>query len=90
MIELLLHILAFAYLFTGIVGVIAYWPTIKDLSYHKKPSANVASYLLWTITGLIAFLYAIFILPDILFVIVSGLNFLCCALIWILRMRIKN
>ena len=76
--ELLLNTLVVTYGATGIVALIGYWPTIKDLYHHKKPSANVSSYIIWTATCGIAFLYAMFILPDLLLRIVSGINFVAC------------
>ena len=69
--EILLKLLIFCYGGTIIIDVIAYWPTIKDL-YNKKPSANIASYVLWSAANGIAFAYSVFILPDLLFRIVSG------------------
>jgi hypothetical protein len=56
----------------------AYLPTIKDLYHHKKASANITSYALWTMTSCIGLLYAIFVLSDSLLRIVSGLHFLSC------------
>ena len=88
--EILLQTLTIAYAGVGVVALIAYWPTIKDLYYHKKPSANTVSYILWTTTTGIAFLYSLFILPDLLFRIVSGINFGACALVLFLRIRLKN
>jgi hypothetical protein len=87
--DIFLHVLIIAYAGVGVVGVIAYWPTIKDIYYRKKPSANVTSYSLWTITSGIAFLYSLFILPDLLFRIVSGTNFAACALILYLSLRLR-
>lgn len=87
--ELLLRLLIIAYASAGVIETIAYWPTIKDLYHHKKPSANITSYVLWTVTTGIAFLYSIFILPDLLFRIVSGLNFGACALIILLSINLK-
>ena len=87
--ELLLHVLIIAYASVGVIGIIAYWPTIKDL-YYKKPSANINSYALWTATSGIAFLYSLFILPDLLFRIVSGLNFGACALVLLLSINLRN
>ena len=84
----LLQLLAIAYAIDGIVSAIAYWPTIKDL-LNRTPSANTTSYVIWTITATITFLYSIFILSDGLFRFVSGMNFLACALIFILRMRLN-
>lgn len=88
--EFLLHGLVLAYGATGIVGVIAYWPTIKDLYHHKKKSANISSYVLWTSTGAIAFLYAIFILPDFLFIVVSGLHFFACLVVLVLSVGLSK
>ena len=88
--EILLQALTISYAVVGVVGFIAYWPTIKDLYHHKKPSANIVSYMIWTITTGIAFLYSLFILPDLLFRIVSGINFGACALVLFLRIRLKN
>jgi len=88
--EVLVWVLTLAYGATGIIGLIAYWPTIKDLYYHKKPSANIVSYILWTTTSGIAFLYALFILPNLLFIIVSGIGFGACALVLFLSIRLKN
>lgn len=88
--ELLLQILTIAYAGVGVVGFIAYWPTIKDLYRHKKPSANVPSYILWTATAAIAFLYGIFILPDLLFIIVSGMNFAAVAIVLFLSVRLEK
>lgn len=88
MADLLLQLLSLAYASVGIVSAIAYYPTIKDL-FKKKPSANVNSYLLWTITSTIAFLYSLIILDDLLFRFVSAVNFFACLLILILSLRIK-
>ncbi len=87
--ELLLHALIISYAGTGIIATVAYWPTIKDLYYHKKLSANLTSYILWTATSGITFLYSLFILPDLLFRVISGLNFGACALILLLSINLK-
>lgn len=89
MTEILLQILIFAYASVGVVATIGYIPTIKDLWFHKKMSANISSYIIWTACSGIAFLYALFILPDLLFRIVSGLNFASCALILLLSVALK-
>ncbi len=86
--EIFLEILILAYAGAGVLGLIGYWPTIKDL-YYKKPSANIPSYILWVITTGIAFLYGIFILPDILFILVSGANFVACVLVLCLAFALK-
>ncbi|MFA6437474.1 MAG: hypothetical protein WC242_00555 [Candidatus Paceibacterota bacterium] len=88
--EILLKLLIIAYAGVGVVSVIGYLPTIRDLYHHKKQSANISSYVLWTITGAIAFLYSLFILPDLLFIIVSGLSFASCAIVLFLSVRLRN
>ncbi|MBI2589018.1 hypothetical protein HYW35_02340 [Candidatus Saccharibacteria bacterium] len=88
--EILKQTLILAYAGVGVVGLIAYWPTIKDLYHHQKPSANVSSYAIWTATSGTGFLYSLFILPDLLFRIVSGINFGACALVPFLSIRLKN
>ena len=83
--EILTKILKIAYACVGVVGLIAYLPTIKDLYWHEKPSANTTSYIIWTVTSGITFLYSLFVLPDLLFRVVSGTNFGAIVLILILR-----
>lgn len=83
-----LYVLKIAYAGIGVVSLVAYWSTVHDL-LKKKPSANIASWTIWTTTSGIAFLYSIFILPDILFRIVSGIGFAACGLILVLRLQIK-
>ncbi len=87
--ELLLQFLIFAYASVAVIGIIGYIPTIKDLWHHKKMSANSTSYAIWTACSGISFLYSLFILPDVLFQIVSGLGFASCALILLLSVRLK-
>jgi len=89
--HLLLSILSVAYVFlAGVINIVAYLPTIKDLYHHKKASANVHSYWLWTLTGAITLLYSLFILPDLLFIIVSLLNFLACIIVLCARITLKE
>lgn len=86
--EILLKIIIVAYGATAIFDVIAYWPTIKDL-WHRQPSANTQSYILWSATAGITFLYSLFVLPDLLFRIVSGIFFISNMAILFLSIRIK-
>jgi hypothetical protein len=87
--EFLLQLLILAYAGTAILAVIGYWPTIKDL-YHKKLSANVNSYIIWTIDTGIVLLYSLFVVTDLLFQIISGFNFACCVLILLMSMNLKK
>ena len=87
--ELLLHLLIIAYASVGVIGIIAYWPTIRDL-YRKKPSANINSYILWTATSGIGFLYSLFILSDLLLRIISGLYLGANALVLLLGIKLRQ
>ncbi len=88
--ELLLHIIIFAYACTAVIATVGYIPTITDLWMHKKKSANISSYVIWTVSSSFTFLYSLFVLPDLLFQIVSGLSFACCALILLLSVALKS
>ncbi len=89
MTEILLQLLIFAYASVAVIATIGYIPTIKDLWFHKKMSANISSYAIWTACSGITVLYSLFILPDLLFQIVSGLSFASCALILLLSVALK-
>jgi H+/Cl- antiporter ClcA len=85
----ILTILSILYGATGVVVTIGYFPTIRDL-LKKRKSANILSYVIWVICGFIVLLYSLFVLPDTLFIGVSALNFLCCALILILALGLRK
>jgi hypothetical protein len=87
--DLFLVIISFLYAGTGIVATIGYLPTIRDLLKGIQ-SANIPSYIIWTLCAFITFLYSLFVISDLLLEIVTGLNFISCALIWILAFRIKH
>lgn len=86
----LLNVLRVTYAAVGIIVVVGYWPTIKDLYFYKKKSANSVSYLIWCIAAGIVLLYSLFILSDLLFRIVSFINFLSCLVILILSLRLHK
>jgi hypothetical protein len=88
MTELFLQILVVAYASVNVVAVLAYLPTIRDL-LHWKLSANVASYSMWTATSGVTFLYSLFILPDFLFRMVSGVTLGSNAVILLLCANLK-
>ena len=90
MTNVLSQILIFAYAGVAIISIIGYIPTIKDLFRHKKSSANISSYIIWTITNAITCLYSLFILPDLLFQIVSALSFVSCAVILFLSILLTH
>lgn len=84
------QLLTIAYGCVGIIGFVAYWPTIKDLHFHKKPSANISSYVVWTTTTGVTFLYSIFVLSDLVFRAVSALYFFACLVVLFLRLKLKE
>jgi len=86
--EIILKIIAFLYASTGIIATIGYFPTIRDL-IKKIASANINSYIIWTFCSLITFLYALLVISDLLLEIVTGLNFVSCAIILILALKLK-
>lgn len=88
--DLFIQLLIVAYGAMSVVNLMAYWPTIKDLYSHKKPSANISSYKLWTLEYFITLLYGIFILEDTLFIIITICNLTACATIWLLAFRLKK
>jgi hypothetical protein len=88
--DILLCSLTIAYAVAGFVCIIAYYPTIADLYFKKKVSANISTYMLWTFTAIISSLYSLFILEDNLFRIISVLNLVSCSIILFLRIKIKK
>jgi len=86
--ELLLQTLAVAYGSVGVVAALAYLPTIRDL-FHRKLSANLASYSVWTATSGVTFLYSLFVLPDFLFRVVSAMNLGSCVATLLLCANVK-
>lgn len=81
-------IITFFYSIWWIITFVGFIPTMKDL-WNKKPSANISTYVVWTITTFFTSLYAIFILKDLVFIIVVNLQLLACLLVLILRIRLK-
>ena len=86
--EAVLQIIIFIYASTGIVAIIGYLPTIKDL-IRKKESANIQSYVIWTFCNGAAFLYALVIITDLLLEIVTGLSFVFCAIILAFALKLR-
>lgn len=83
------QILTASYASVGVVGKLGYWPTIKDIYYHKRASANINTYGLWSITTSVVLLYAIFVLNDFWFRVVATLDFAFCFTIFALSLNLK-
>jgi hypothetical protein len=88
--ELIIQTLSFCYSIGGVICLIAYWPTIKDLYIHKKPSANNATYAMFIFYAASAFLYSIFVLPNLLFSVMSAINLLCCTVVLVLNLKLTK
>lgn len=86
--EIILPIIITLYAGTGVINILAYIPTIRDLTKNIA-SANIHSYIIWTLCGCVAFLYALLVISDLLLVVVTGLNFAACAVILFLSLRLK-
>lgn len=86
--NLFLTVIIVLYACTGTIGILGYIPTIIDL-VKKKPSANIKSYLIWASCSGVSFLYATFVISDLLLEIVTGLNFISCAIILGLALRLE-
>jgi len=88
MYDLFIKILTIAYGIGGIITILGYIPTMTDL-WNKKPSANISTYVIWTITTMVATLYGFFILNNILFNVVVTLQLIALIIILTLRIGLK-
>ena len=86
--EILLTIITLLYASTGVIGIIGYIPTIKDLTKNKA-SANISSFIIWTFCNFISLLYVSVVVSDLLLMVVTGLGFVSCAIILILALKLK-
>lgn len=75
-----LQILIISYASVGFLTIVGYLPTIKDL-YQRKQSANIMSYVIWTVASSIALLYSLFISSDMLFQFIANINFICSVIV---------
>ena len=85
--QIFIKTLIICYGATAVINIIAYWPTIKDLSLDKEDTANLVSYTLWTLSSGASLLYGIFILKDSLFIFISSIIFIANLLVWVLKFR---
>lgn len=86
--ENLIYILTFIYGLAGIITFLGFIPTMIDL-WQAKPSANITTFLIWTLTTLSTSLYGFFVLKDLVFNIVINLQLAACVIVLILRVRLK-
>ena len=84
-----LNVLTVLYGASGIVTFVGFFPTIRDL-WRRKKSANASTYWIWTMTTLLTSLYAIFVLRDLVFSVVISFQLAACAIVLILRLRLRK
>lgn len=84
-----MQVLTAGYASVGVIGKIGYWPTIKDLYWHKKPCANINTYALWTMTTAVVFIYAALVIDNFWFKVVAVLDFMFCLTILSLSLHLK-
>ncbi len=87
--NLLQIIISSLYATTGVIGIIGYIPTLKEVIIKHKP-INIPSYLIWSFCNIIGLLYAIFVISNFLLGIVMGSNLFFCSLILILSISIRK
>ena len=81
-------ILTTIYWVSGILSMIAYFPTIRDLR-KRIPSANIYTYILWFCYYIIALVYGIFVLKDKVFLMITSLDLTIILFIIFLICRLK-
>jgi len=86
--ETFIYILTAIYGICGVVTFAGFVPTMIDL-WRKKPSANISTYALWTITMFFTTLYALFINKDLVFIGVASAQLFACFVILVLRIRLN-
>ena len=83
-----IYAITFLYSIGGVVTFAGFFPTMKDL-WKGKPSANVITYVIWSLTTLFTSLYAMFVVKDLIFSLVINLQLAACLIVLILRLKLK-
>jgi len=86
--EPFINVLTVLYGISGLVTFAGFFPTMIDL-WKGKPSANISTYIVWTVTTLTASVYGFFVFNDLMFNIIINLQLLACIIVLILRIRLK-
>jgi uncharacterized protein with PQ loop repeat len=89
--ETFIYIVSILYSIGGTISLMAYIPTIRDL-WQGKPSANISSYMVWSMSSFFSVLYGYFVLQDLLFNVMTTINFVVCLLVLalVIRLRLKS
>ena len=67
----------------GLVVLLGYMPQIIKLMRTTTDCRDISLYawMIWNYTAIVSLLYSVFILPDIKFMMVNGVNVLCITII---------
>ena len=82
-------LLTFLYVCAGVIGTTGYLPTIRDL-IQKKKTANIRSYLIWTICTGITLAYATLVASDTFFAIMAAVTLALCATILVISLKLER
>jgi len=83
---MLVNVLSTLYLLAGVIGNIAYIPTLRDL-WLLRPAANMQSYGIWSLTSLLVLAYAVEVNGDLLFIALSCQTLCLCLAVVVLELR---
>lgn len=83
------RIALWVFLTTTTIDIVAYIPLIKDL-IKGKPSGNLHTWLLWTLSGLGGFVYIWVVVKDRPLLIVGGIFLALNALVVLLILRARH
>jgi len=83
---MLTNVLSTLYLLAGLVGNVAYLPTLYDL-WLLKPAANLQSYAIWSGTSFLVFAYAVKVNGNFLFIVLSCQTLCLCSTVVLLELR---
>ena len=85
----MITLITILYGMSGVIMISGYYPTLKDLFFHKKNSANVQAYSIWAVACLIGVLYGITVLHDWLYTVIMVVHVICCSTIAFMSWRMK-
>ncbi len=87
--EVLITSLSSAYAVVGLLGLLAYMPTIFDL-FRGKGTVNAWTYSFWLVASLVAALYFLIVIEDIAMPVIYGTHVMACGIILLLHYMDKN
>lgn len=89
MTEFFVSLLTNAYALMGILGLMAYAPTLLDV-YNQRTSVNPWTYAMWWLASAVAALYLGFVVGNGMMLFVYSLHTLACSLVLSLNWRFQR